>query len=272
MDLELRDKVVLITGSSHGLGRAIAEAFASEGSRIIINGRNKNPDHLRQISLEIKDKYSVPVYICPANATNKKEVVDFFKSRVMIEDIGKLDILVNNVGNIEKFGLLPDLEEEDWFRAFDITFMSMVRFSLAAYPWLKKSGHGRIINIGSIPSHQPGKANPHYAAAKGALLPVSKMMANDFAKDNILVNVVCPSTLHGGGWNENVRRKAKKDKLSTEEAENEMLKEESAKSPLGRLGTLKEVADQVVFLASNRTGFTTGQCINIDGGITRSIL
>lgn len=268
MDLGLKGRVALITGSSSGLGRIIADTLAKEGADVILNGRNK--EKTNKACREINHNFKVMTYPCHADITNPNEINLFFSK--ILPEIGRLDIVVNNAGNLEKFGTFWNLTEKDWIQSFDLTFMPLVRFSLRAYPWLKKSGHGRIINIGSIPAHQPGRVNPHYAAAKAAILPVSKMMANEFAKDNILVNVVCPSTLHGGGWEENVKRRSERDNISATEAEDKMLEEEKLKSPLGRLGTLQEVADQVVFLASNRAGFTTGQCFSIDGGITRSIL
>lgn len=267
MNTNLNGRVALVTGSSRGLGRAIAEALAAEKVQVIINGRD--PSQVNKTAREIEDKFKISIHQFVGDATKTEEIDYFFNNKMPVT---RLDVLVNNVGNLETSGLFFELKDEDWFEAFDLSFMSMIRFSRAAYPYLKKSGHGRIINISSLPAHQPGKANPHYAAAKGALLPVSKMLATEFAKDNILVNVICPSTLHGGGWYENVKKRAKRYKISEVEAEEQMLKNESAKSPLGRLGTLEEVANQVVFLASDCSGFVTGQCINVDGGITKSIL
>lgn len=268
MDLGLKGRVALVTASSSGLGRVIADTLAKEGADVILNGRNK--ENINRACREIAINFNVNAYPCYADVTNSNQINIFFSE--VLPKIGKLDILVNNAGNLEKFGLLWDLTERDWMRSFDLTFMPVVRFSLLAHPWLKRSGHGRIINIGSIPAHQPGRANPHYAAAKAAILPVSKMMANEFAKDNILVNVVCPSTLNGGGWDKNITLRAQRDGITSEEAEKLMKKEEGKKSPLGRIGTLEEVANQVVFLASDHAGFTTGQCFNVDGGLTRSIL
>lgn len=267
MDLGLKRRVALITGSSSGLGRMIADTLAKEDANVIINGRNK--EKIDRACREIIHNFNVNAYPCYADVTNPNQINVFFSE--VLPKIGKLDILVNNAGNLEKFGTLWDLAEKDWIQSFNLTFMPMVRFSLLAHPWLKKSGHGRIINIGSIPAHQPGRANPHYAAAKAAILPVSKMMANEFAKDNVLVNVVCPSTLNGGGWNENIVLRAKRDGITTKKAEKLMREEENKKSPLGIMGTLEDIADFVLFLASDRAKFITGQCFNVDGGLIKSI-
>lgn len=268
MELNLSARTALVTGATKGLGRHIAISLAKEGVNIILNGRNKT--EVDSVIREIKSKSKVKAFACYADATKEKEINDFFSAAM--PHIGRLDILVNNVGNLEKFGTLFNLDDRDWIRSFELTFMSMIRFSLRAYPWLKKSRHGRIVNIGSVPAHQPGQANPHYAAAKGAILTATKQMATEFAKDQILVNVVCPSTLDGGGWEKNIARRAKRDGITREKAEKLMRDEENSKSPLGRMGTLQDVTNLVAFLASDRAGFITGQCINVDGGITRSIL
>lgn len=268
MDLNLKGRLALVTGSSRGLGKAIAMALAMEGADVIINGRNR--EKLNQTALEIGLKSNTNIHNCCVDTTKVDEINKFFEENSRW--LTKLDILVNNTGNLEKFGLFFDLKDEDWLKQYELTCLSVVRFSRIAYPYLKDSGHGRIINIGSLPAHQPGVANHHYAAAKAALLPLTKMMANQFAKDNILVNIICPSTLLGGGWVENVKRKAERDNISAIRAEEIMLKEESSKSPLGRIGQLDDVANLVTFLASDLANFMTGQCLNVDGGITRSIL
>ena len=270
MDLGLKGRVALVTGSSRGLGKAIAKTLASEGVNVVINGRNSRA--VGDLAYEIETKFQVRAYQLACDATNPERIKKLFIEKA--SSIGRLDILVNNTGNIEKTGNMFELDEADWFRAYDLSFMSMIRFSLATYPWLKKSGHGRIINIGSLAAIQPNfnATYPHYAAAKAAMTAVSKIMANDFAKDNILVNTICPSTLHGGGWHQNVQRRAERDDISEQKAEFLMVDEGSKKSPLGRLGKLEDVANLTAFLASDRADYITGQVFCVDGGIKRSII
>src|SRR3989344_6183802 len=157
--MSLERKIALVTGSTRGLGRVIAETLAKEGVEVIINGRHEQSVY--RAANEISEKYKIQTWLCPVDITDGKAVKKFFQRWPTFPE-KRLDILVNNAGNIEKFGLLMDLEEEDYFRAFDITFMSMVRFSRAAYLYLKASGNGRIINIGSIYAHHPGSANTHH--------------------------------------------------------------------------------------------------------------
>lgn len=251
-NLSKKKRVALVTGGGHGLGKEIALSLIKEGIEVIVCGRNK--------------KYVENSF----DATNPSEVAEFFKK--VITKIGRLDILVNQIGGVKKFGNFLDLTNADWQEAWNLNFMTAVNFSRESIPWLKKSKMGRIINISTIPAHQPGQFNPHYSAAKAALLNLSKYLSNFLAKDNILVNTICPGTLFGGSWSEKVRDKFQRLNISINKAEILLRQEEEKKVPLGRICQLKDVADLVVFLASDKANFITGTCINIDGGVVKSIL
>ena len=266
MDLGLKGRLALITGSTRGLGRTIAETLAKEGVEVIINGRNE-PD-IKQAMYDISSKYNVQTYGCPVDVTDSQAIKIFFELGPIAAH-GRLDILVNNVGNIEKFGSFTDIEDQDWLQCFNLTFMSVVRFTREAIPYLEQSSHGRIINISSLPSHQPGNFNPHYSAVKAAINNLTKHLSNILGSKNILVNAVCPSSLDGGGWLQNIESRAEREGITIEEAERIMRIEESNKSPLRKMGTLADVASQVTYLASDRANFLTGQIYNIDGGITK---
>ena len=268
MDLELKGRTALITGSSSGLGKAIALALAQEGADVIINGRNR--ETINNTATEIGIKSNTNIHSCHVDATDPEGIKNFFRTNGFW--LKKLDILVNNVGNLEKFGNFSNLEDKDWMRSYELTFMSMVRFTREALPLLKKSPGASILNIGSLVSHQPGKFNHHYVAAKAAILAVSKQMANEFGAFGIRVNVVCPSTIKDGGWIRNVQDRAKRMNVSPQEAEQAMEDDAKARSPLGTIGHADDVSGLIVFLASDKAKFLTGHCYNVDGGITRSIL
>ena len=267
MDLSLKGRLALVTGSTSGLGKAIAMALAMEGADVIINGRDR--EKLNQTAIDIGLRSLTNIHNCCADATKTDEIKNFFEENWRW--LTKLDILVNNVGNIEKFGSFADLKDKDWLRCYDLTFMSAVRFTREALPFLTASGNGRIINISSLPSHQPGAYNPHNSAAKASLNNLTKYLANMLGNKNILVNAICPSTLDGGTWKQNVADRSKRCGLSTEEAEQTMKDEEFKKSPLCRMGTLDNVANLVVYLASDRAAFQTGHIYDVDGGITRGL-
>lgn len=270
MDTNLLGRVALVTGSSSGLGRAIAEALASEKASVIINGRNSKKVSNTAYEIEHKHNHKINAYQLTCDATNLQ--VEQLLNKVLTK-IGQLDILVNNVGNIETFGRFEDLTEEDWQRSFELTCMSAVRFIRASLPYLKKSSQARIINISSLSANQPSFTglNPHYGMAKAGMVNLTKNLAADFGRYGILVNTICPSTLSGGGWGQNVIDRANRERITDKQAEKLMHQEENRKSPLGKMGELKDVADLAVFLASANAKFLTGHCYNVDGGITRSV-
>lgn len=247
--MNLSGRNALVTGSTSGLGLDIARRFFGAGSKVIICGRDKN----KGFSVDGEDDESVK---------------NFFKN-----NISDLDILVNNIGGARKFGKFEDLTDGDWLKTFNLNVMTAVRFTRESLPFLKKSKHGgRIITIASLPAIQPGKFNPDYSACKAALVNLSKYWANEYAQYGILSNVICPNTIAGGGWRKNIKDRSERDGISVEEAENVMIKEVSAKNPLGRVGKPTDLANLITFLASDEAQYITGQCICIDGGEQRSII
>ncbi len=267
MDLVLEGKTALITGSSRGIGRAIALCLAQEGANVVICSRNRQ--ELNNLETKIIDDYNVVVGSYEVDATKPESVEEMFG--LMQRDIAGIDILVNAVGANEKFGKFEDLEREDWKKAYDINFMSAVYFCEKTIPLLKASGNGRIVNIASLVGRRPGLFNPHYAAAKAALINLSKSLSVNLAKNNILVNTICPSSVTGDGFDRNTKQRAENYGISFEQARNEMMIEENKKTPLGRIGNEWDIAYLTAFLASDRASYITGQCIDVEGGVTRSI-
>lgn len=267
MYLGLSGKVALVTGSSRGIGKAIAQALAQEGSSVVLTARGAQG--LSEAVSDIKNLGSVPgkVYAYPADVADRHEIKSIFDGVIL----KRLDILVNNVGGPLKFGRFFDLTDEDWWSDWDFNFMSMVRFTREAIPWLKKSGNGRIINISSVPARQPGEFNPHYAASKAAMLNLSKYLANILAKDNILVNSICPNTIEGGLWGANVTDRARRDNISEAMAAERIRASALKKMPLQRMGTPEDVAHLAAFLASDKAKHITGAVFNVDGGTVRSV-
>ncbi|MBI2056338.1 MAG: SDR family oxidoreductase [Candidatus Sungbacteria bacterium] len=267
MNFILNNRTALITGGSKGIGKAIAEAFAAEGASVIITARSDAELSLAAQDIKKNAHGEVASYALDAIKSENVETMALDVKK----KFGKLDILVNNVGGVERFGGFFDLTDHDWLNAYDLNFLSAVYFCRAFVPLLALSDCGRMVNISSLAAHQPGFFNPHYAAAKAALLNLNKYMSNTLAGDNILVNAICPSTVKGGGWGRNIADRAARGSISVEEAECLMEEEENKKSPLGRMVSLEDIAMMVLFLASPLNNSITGSVIDVDGGKRKGI-
>lgn len=265
----LQDRIALVTGSSSGVGADIARELASQGAEIIVNGRDKQK--VCNMQKELEQIYKIKTYSCIADGTNDNDVNSAI-TKIFPNQLDHLDILVNNVGGLEKFGGFFDLTDEDWIRSLELNFLSTVRFCRYTVPWLQKSTSPRIVNISSLNTRQVGNFNPHYGCAKVAMEYLAKYLARQLAPFQILINTVGTSTLDGGEWEQNIKDRAKRNNQNIEEAEKIMRKEEEAKSPLKKMGSPKSIAKLVAFLASEENCFISGASITHDGATTRTLL
>ena len=267
-DQKLKGRVALVTGATRGIGRATAIALAEEGADLIICARNK--EVLSTFPEELK-KFGNKVYTYALDLRNVGEIERMFKE--LIYPLDELDILINNVGGakVGHFGKFEDITDDMWLDSFKFNFMSAVWSTKLSLPLLKKSNAPRIVNVSSVAGRQPGLWNPHYGAMKAALIHLTKSLSNSYGKDNILVNCVCPSTIHGGVWEENVKDRAERDSISFEEAESRVIKEVKAKLVLSYMGREEDVSGVIKFLCLPENNFITGDCVNVDGGQTKAI-
>lgn len=254
MILGLTDKVVVVTGASRGIGRSIAHGFAMEEARLSICGRD--PDMLQAIIDELKP-YKRGVFSKPTDVTDSQQVHDFMSET--IEHFGRIDVVVNNVGG-SRWTPLEEITDDEWHEILDLNLVSATRINHHAIPLMKKQGSGVIIMITSIYGREGG-GHITYNAAKSATISMTKALAKELAPDNIRVNSVAPGSIlfPGGGWDR--RMKADPEGMKAF-VEREM--------PLGRFGKPEEIANVVVFLASDCASLVTGACINVDGCQSRS--
>jgi len=261
MDLGLKGRVAIVSGSSEAIGRAIARSLASEGVNVVICARGA--ESLAAVQDEIRQSGGNAVTVA-ADVTDPEAVRTVVATA--IERFGGLDILVNNVGGAIRFAGFLELTDDDWLDTFKLNVMATVYFVRYALPYLRQSLSPRIINISSISGVQPGYYNPHYTITKAAIINLSKFLANQFASEHILVNVVCPGPVHSRSWDRNVERIANIRGISLDEASLQVDLEEAGKIPLGRVGEGEDVTGLVTYLASDKAAWVTGSCFHVNGG------
>lgn len=262
MDLELQGKVALVTGASYGIGQGIARGLAREGAKLALCARGE--EKLNHIASELKGT-GTEVLPIVADVTNTEDVDGAVKKT--LDGFGCVDILVNNAGGMVR-GKFTEATDEAWQLGMELNLYSIVRFCRRVIPGMQERKWGRIINISSVWGHQPG-VTPVYNTSKASVITLSKSLSNEFAADNILVNSVCPGGIITPAWIETAEILAQKRGTTWQDEINKLGRQWA---PLGRYGEIDEVADVVVFLASERASYITGAAINVDGGTTKSVL
>ena len=245
--MDFSGKVALVTGSSSGIGAAIAQELAAGGASVAVHYRG-NADGANAAAAQIRDNGGTCA-IYQADVSETEQAATLIKS--VQTDLGGLDILVNNAGTTRDT-LLLSMKEEDWDTVMATNLKSLYAVSRAALRGMLKKRWGRIINISSVVgiAGQGGQSN--YAASKAGMIGFTKSLAREVASRNITVNAVAPGFIPT----------ALTDVLN-EEHRAQIISE----TPLGRMGTPEEIAWAVSFLAAERSGFITGQVLTVDGGL-----
>lgn len=262
MDTGLKNKKVLITASSMGIGKAVAELFAEEGCRVAISSRAK--ENLLSTAAELKEKYNVEPFWSVCDLNKQKDIENTFSA--VTSQFGNIDILVNNCGGPVP-GLFQQLEEEDWNNAYEQVLLSTVRFSKLVLPGMMANNWGRIINLTSISVKQPVDNLILSNSLRAGVTGFAKSLSNEVAKFNITVNNVAPGMTLTRRLYELAVVEAKEKGKSHEEILVEMAK----RIPLNRLARPEEIASVVVFLASKQASYVTGVTIQVDGGYVKSV-
>lgn len=265
MELGLKNRVALITGAASGIGKAIATAFAEEGTNLALC--DINSESLEKVAADLKKK-GVRVYTEKVDVT-KQDQTDAFVNHAASE-FGRIDILVNNAGK-GRLSDLMELPEEEYRQNADLMLYAPIRLIRAVVPHMRKAKWGRIINISSMFGKQPGGLLD-YDSIKAAVIMVSKDFSNYLAKDNILVNAVCPGPIRTPLWEAPGQLGDQLSKMLGKSIEESIEYYASANIPMNRYGKPEEIADLVVFLASERASYITGQAINIDGGMVKATI
>ena len=253
MDLGLRNSVCIVTGSTGGIGLETARLLVAEGARVVTNGRGDAPGIGE--ALHVSADLSRP--------GEPERVVEEAAA------LGGLDVLVNNVG-VARQARFEEVSDEEWDAYFQVNVMSYVRAIRAAVPRLRTRG-GAIVNVSSTAGKRPSTGMPHYSVMKAAVLSLSRLVADLYAKDGIRSNAIAPGPTATEAWL-GAGGLADQQAERTGNSRDEVLEAVAGGRPLARLAEPEEIAAVIVFLCSDRAGYVTGSAWSADGGTVPIII
>lgn len=263
MHLNLKGKTALVTGSTAGIGKAIATSLVEEGATVLINGRSV--ENVNQTINEIREQYP--------NAILQPAVVDLGTEQgcqKVIEMYSEVDILINNLGIFEpvEYFNIPD---KDWFKMFEVNIMSGVRLTRWYLKKMIQRNEGRVIFIASEAAIMPSQEMAHYSATKTMQLSLSRSLAELTKGTNVTVNTIMPGSTLTEGVETMLTSLYPNEKLTIEEAEKRFMKENRPTSIIQRFILPEEIAHLVTFLSSPLSSAINGSALRIDGGLVRSV-
>ena len=256
MQLGLEERVCVVTGSTEGIGEAAARMLAEEGARVVTSGRRESGPGVGE-SLHVALDLSVPS--APGELVGAAE-----------QAFGRVDCLVNNVGVAYQTSF-EELTDEDWASMWELNVMSYMRAIRAVLPGMRERGSGRIVNVSSTAGKRPSTGMPNYSVTKAAVLSLSRLVADVYAKDGILCNAVAPGPTASSAWLGDGGL-ADQTAKRTGKTRDEVLEGVGKGRPLGRLAQPEEIAAVIVFLCSDRASFVTGAAWSVDGGTVPVII
>jgi NAD(P)-dependent dehydrogenase (short-subunit alcohol dehydrogenase family) len=256
VQLGLEERICVVTGSTEGIGQESARMLAEEGARVVTCGRRDSAPGVGE-ALHVALDLSVPS--APGELVNAAE-----------QAFGRVDCLVNNVG-VAYQTAFEELTDEDWASMWELNVMSYVRAIQAVLPGMRERGAGRIVNVSSTAGKRPSTGMPNYSVTKAAVLSLSRLVADIYAKDGILCNAVAPGPTASPAWlasgglaDQGAERSGK--------SREEVLEGVGKGRPLGRLAEPAEIAAVIVFLCSDRASYVTGSAWSADGGTVPIII
>ncbi|MBV7483205.1 SDR family NAD(P)-dependent oxidoreductase [Bordetella sp. BOR01] len=265
MDLKLDGKVALVTGSSKGIGEGIARGLAREGAIVIVHGRDKTKTEEVAHDIVAQGGHA---HVVVGDLTHDDEVQRLVDEAQSL--IGPIEIVINNAGGSGETEDWSTTRPETWALGYDRNVLAAVRVTSRLLPSMRRAKWGRIVNISSLAALMPPSKRPDYAAAKAAMIAMTASLAKAVAVDGITANSVSPGTIHSASLDEAFRTAAIARGVAADAPWSDI--EQTAlpmfaQVPMGRVGTLEEIADAVCFLVSPRASYITGANLRLDGGM-----
>jgi 3-oxoacyl-[acyl-carrier protein] reductase len=261
MDLGLRDRVCLVTGSTSGIGLETARLLAEEGARVVVTGRD--PERVEEARKQANAAFGAAYDLSQPSAPG--ELVE-----EATRAVGPVECLVNNVGEAYQVGF-EELTDEQWNAMWQLNVMSYVRCIRAVLPGMKEAGQGVIVNVSSTAGKRPSTGMPNYSVTKAAVLSLSRLVADLYAKNGIRCNAVTPGPTATPAW-------LAEGGLADQQAERssnarlQVIEAVGKGRPLGRLAEPEEIASVIAFLCSERASYVTGSAWSVDGGTVPIII
>lgn len=262
MDLNLNDKIAIVTGGNRGLGAASARMLASEGAQLLLSAHDG--EKLDRIAEEISSQYDINVATYAADLTDTNTAERIVAAAV--ERFGRIDILINSAG-ASQGGVFWEIPDEVWHDSPNLKFMATIHMLRAVLPAMRENGYGRIVTVVGNTGKQPDARLLPGAAANAALLAVTKRLADEVAAQGIVVNAINPVPTRTERWNSLMTNLAASVDKLVSEIEADFMK----KIPMDRLGEPDEIARIIAFVASDAAANMTGTSITADGGWTRAL-
>jgi 3-oxoacyl-[acyl-carrier protein] reductase len=270
VDLGLSGRACVVTGASRGIGRATARMLCAEGANVLLVARSEEP------LLEAADECAAAGQEAGGRAESLVADVTEAEAAERIvgeasERLGQVDALVNNAGTARRRDL-DDVPDEDWYAAWELNVMAPMRLMRAAAPGMGERGWGRVVNVSSSSGKRPSAATPEYSVAKAAELSLSRLFADRYAADGVLINAICPGAVRSELWTEKGGLLDQVMEMEGLASREEALEAAAAGRPIGRIAEIDEVAGAIVFLCSEQASYTSGAAWSVDGGVVQIII
>lgn len=264
MDLQLKDKIAIITGGSIGIGLATAHELAHEGVHIVLAARHQ--EELDAAAKAIREKHGVQAIGVSVDVTKSDEIANLIRRTE--SEFGGIDILFNNAGTGSNETIM-EASDDKWQYYWDLHVMAAVRLSRACVPSMRQRGGGVILNNASITAVQPLWYEPIYNVTKAALVMLSKNLAKELIPDNIRVNCINPGLILTLGWTDAAAKITEGTDTTVEQYLQQVV--EDLEVPIKRFATAEELAYFIVFLCSPRASYSVGSTYYVDGGMLKVI-